>query len=304
MRDTMSQGPLVSVVMPAYKVGAFIGDALASIAGQTYTNWEILVVDDKGPDDGMVAIVRRFAAEHPTHRVELIEHEVNKGVSAARNTGIAASIGELVAFLDPDDHWFADHLERATAQFERSPGLDVTTGPVEVLDVGPVAKPTWVTARGEWHRTYFPHTLAIYNFIQPSATVVRRSAVQQVGGFDTDPQIQHIEDYDLWIRMIDAGMRFVFLEKPTSLYRRHAAGATADRLRMRELDEYLFRKHAGFMRRSTTVLHQRMLGELDRTARDLADLQRSTSGPLFRLFKAIDRALRGVWRAVRRVGRG
>lgn len=297
--------PLVSVVMPAYKVGPFIAEALASVAAQTYANWEVLVVDDRGPDDGMVGIVRRFAAEHPDHRVELITHEENKGVSAARNTAIAAATGELIAFLDPDDHWFRDHLERVVARFGRPNAPDVVTGPVEFVVERQSKALARRSAQEKWHRTHFPDTLAIYNYIQPSATVLRRSAMEAVGGFDTDPELQHIEDYDLWIRMVDAGFRFAFLNAPTSSYRWHAGGATADVARMRRLDERLVRKHAGFFRRSTTALHKRMLSDIERMDLELAAIRRQQNGPVMRALTALDRLLRWCWNALRNaVGKG
>src|SRR5215831_13863239 len=102
--------PLVSVIIPSYKMGAYIGEALQSVGGQSYRRWEVVVVDDCGPDDGTYDVIKAFRTSFPDHRVECVRHPTNRGVSAARNTAIAAAEGEFLAFLDPDDSWFPDHL--------------------------------------------------------------------------------------------------------------------------------------------------------------------------------------------------
>ena len=89
--------PLVSVIIPCYKTGRFIGEALESVGKQSYLNWEVLAVDDCGPEDGTREAVKAFAANHPDQRVEYIRHDCNRGVSAARNTGIRAARGSVVA---------------------------------------------------------------------------------------------------------------------------------------------------------------------------------------------------------------
>lgn len=296
-------GPLISVVMPAYKVGPFIGEALASVAAQSYLNWEVLVVDDHGPDDGMVDIVRGFAAEHPTHRVELITHEVNKGVSAARNTAIAAAKGELVAFLDPDDLWSPDHLAQALRVFRERPGIGVVSGPVGVFKDEPGEEKTRITGNELWRSQLFPFSLALHNFIQPSATVVLRSALQGVGGFDTDPGLQHIEDYDLWIRLAEHGYQFAFLKRPTSQYRKHDGGATANINRMDVLHENLMRKHHAFFQRSRSALDEQVLAILYKQGQELAAYRSSSRGPLMRVVRAIDRIAMSLWRSLGKGGR-
>ena len=90
---------LVSVIMPAYKMGQFIGEALDSVGARTYPHWEVIVLDDAGPEDGMRAAVEAFAAKHADRRVEYIRHETNQDVSAARNTAMSAAEGSVLAFL-------------------------------------------------------------------------------------------------------------------------------------------------------------------------------------------------------------
>jgi glycosyltransferase involved in cell wall biosynthesis len=247
--------PLVSVIMPAYKVGPFIGAALRSVAAQTHRNWEVIVVDDHAPDDGTKDIVHDFAKEHPQQRVEFIRHARNQGVSAARNTAIEASRGEHIALLDPDDLWAPWHLENCLASFRKEPAVDVCTGPVVHFRIGPPGTYRKLHPLPDWKVDHFPYSLAVHNFIQPSATVVRRTALMEVGGFETDPALQHIEDYDLWIRLVEAGKRFTFLRTPTSGYRKHAEAASADVQRMKELDQRIRKRHEAFFQAG----HSRML---------------------------------------------
>ena len=258
--------PLVSVILPAYKMGLYIGEALASVAAQTHPNWEVIVVDDHAPEDGTRAIVEASAAQHQGKRVEFILHEQNQGVSAARNTGVNASKGEFVAFLDPDDTWLPHHLENALSILRG--GVDVACGPVESYRDDPERSWTHKAWIDQWKSANFPFSLSVYNFIQPSAVVARRAAVVEVGGFDTDPTIQHIEDYDLWIRLVQKGFTFGFMSEISARYRKHAGGATTQEEKFKVLHAKLYAKHPDFFRegqrRMMRVIHEGMTRLQDR----------------------------------------
>jgi len=105
MNSTKTSDPsgLVSVIIPAYKMGRYVRSALDSVAAQHNDNWEVIVVEDCGPEDGTEAIVRDFAKAHPDHRVEFIRHERNSGVSGARNTAITEAKGECAALRDRNE---------------------------------------------------------------------------------------------------------------------------------------------------------------------------------------------------------
>lgn len=290
---------LVTVVLPAYGMGRYIAAALDSVAAQTYSDWEVVVVDDLGPEDGTHAIVESFIARVGADKARVVRHTVNQGVSAARNTGATEGRGTFVAFLDPDDDWFPDHLQQLMDLFEKDPGLDVATGPVEAFYDGPDAPPKKIQEITAWHVEDFPRTLALHNFIQPSASLLRRSALLRVGGFDTDPAIQHIEDYDLWIRLVEQGSRFAFLDRPTSRYRKHEGGASSDPQRMRKLHDHLYAKHANFFRTAQSVLLISTLGRLNRMRQEIGRINIERNGPVMRLVRAVDRGIRAVGRSLR-----
>lgn len=243
---TMPERPLFSVIMPAYRMGAYIGTALRSVAAQSYAGWEVMVVDDHAPDDGTARVVQEFAASHPKARVEFIRHTQNQGVSAARNTAMASAQGRYLAFLDPDDVWAPWHLERTWKRFAETPGTHVVTGPVVRFQDPPAKVFRKELELPDWKVEHFPHSLAIHNFLQPSATVVLRDVIDEVGGFTTDPLLQHIEDYELWVRLAKAGKQFAFHREPTSGYRKHAEAASSHVERMAILDHRLRELHKGF----------------------------------------------------------
>jgi len=242
-------------------MGQYLKQALDSIAAQTYSNWEVIVVDDMGPEDGTAEIVRSFGERMPGKRVELIRHAVNQGVSAARNTGINSSTGEFVAFLDPDDSWMPHHLASAVSLLHGE-AVDVACGPVESYRDDPERSWTHKAWIDQWKSRNFPFSLSVYNFIQPSAVVARRAVVVEVGGFDTDPAIQHIEDYDLWIRLVQTGYTFGFMTEISARYRKHAGGATTQEEKFKVLHAKLYAKHPDFFRegqrRMMRVIHQGM----------------------------------------------
>jgi len=115
---------LVSVVMPAYNSEKYISEAIESVIGQTYANWELIVVDD-GSTDGTRRIVDRYIRDGG--RIRYI-HQKNSGPSAARNRGIEASNGRYIALLDSDDIWYVDKLEKQMNFLAANPGYVVYGG--------------------------------------------------------------------------------------------------------------------------------------------------------------------------------
>src|SRR5207248_11405301 len=114
--------PLVSIIIPAYNYERYINDVLGSVTDQTYDKWECIVVDDGSTDD-TAGVVRYWAMWHPL--IRLVQHDTNKGVSAARNRGFAESSGELIQFLDADDRLLREKLARHVRFLEEHPETGV-----------------------------------------------------------------------------------------------------------------------------------------------------------------------------------
>jgi Glycosyl transferase family 2 len=202
----MSQ--FVSVVLPTYNYGRYLGGALASALGQSHQDLEVLVVDD-GSTDNSPAVVAAF--EHDC-RVRYYRRP-NQGPAAARNFGIEQARGQFVAFLDADDLWLPWKLEYQLACFAAvpSPGLVYTRRLLIDAEGRQLA-----TAQLRMHRgRVLPH-LFRNNFICFSSVVVRRDLLVDAGGFDTS--VEHSEDYDLLLRLART-CAVDYVDCPLVLYR-------------------------------------------------------------------------------------
>ncbi len=129
MAESVAETPKVSVIIIFLDAERFIEEAIESVRSQTFRDWELLLVDD-GSTDGSSAIARRYTTEHAP-RVRYLEHpgHANRGMSAARNLGLAEARGALVAFLDADDVWLPRRLERHVKVLEGRPDVAMVYGP-------------------------------------------------------------------------------------------------------------------------------------------------------------------------------
>lgn len=217
--------PLVSVVIPAYNAGAFIDASVASALAQTLPDLEVIVVDDGSTDDTSF----RLSAFHDP-RLRVIT-QPNRGLADALNTGIRAARGEYLGFLDADDIWLPDKLERHIQALQRRPGIDVTFSWVRVIDENgrPVAKccPHW---RGD---VSFAQLLSDFMIRTMSAVVMRRAAAQDAGMIDG--ALRRCLDLEFFLRV--ALLRpdnITALPEVLTLYRRHATQRTRDWRVMRD----------------------------------------------------------------------
>ena len=265
---------LVSVIIPCYKMGMYIGEALESVGKQSYTRWEVIAVDDCGPEDGTREIVESFAASHPEHRVEFIRHEKNGGVSKARNTAIKAASGEFIAPLDPDDYWIDRHLEILYEKLSSVPN-DVILAFSNVEISTESEKPEWIPTYPTLSELENPsYGLALRNFIQPSAALIKRSAVLEVGGFDESPEIQHVEDWDLWLSLLGHGYKITHADKVTAVYRLHPGSASLDEIAY-ERTKALHAKQASFLIEHVYAHVRTLQRELDEKTGQLAAVRGS-----------------------------
>ena len=201
--------------------------------------------------------------------MEFIRHKKNTGVSGARNTAIRAARGEFLAFLDPDDLWKPTYLQRISDGFATSPDVDVMVTAVESFRETKNGESIDHVLLKKWQIARFPYSLAVGNFMQPSSVVMRVDAFQLVGDFDETPELQHIEDYDLWIRLAQAGKKFRFITECLVRYRKHESAATSDTLRMQQLLERIVAKHSSFFITSNTIMTRQALNRIDRTNESL-----------------------------------
>jgi len=216
--------PAVSVIMPGYNVEPYIGVAIESVLAQTFTDWELIVIDD-GSTDRTSAIAEAFTREDP--RLRLVRQE-NRGISAARNHGLRVSTAPFIAILDSDDLWAPTFLATQMAVFDANPDVDVVTGNAWFLGGkfdGHPARPTPDTRPNPDLLTILSDEMSMFIM-----SVFRRRVYDTIGGFDETMRCN--EDYDFWLRAATAGFRFVRNDQPLGHYRRRDDSLSADELRM------------------------------------------------------------------------
>ncbi len=183
--------PLVSIIMPAYNSREFIGEALDSIAGQTISDYEVIVIDDGSTDN-----TAQIAIEHPIG-VNLIK-QTNRGPAAARNLGVSDSTGKFVAFLDADDLWKPTKLEKQLALFKADPELGMVFTENSLFDARGTFRDNLrkkeLLMHGEIARNILLHSR-----VATPTVMVRRDVLDVVGLFEE--QLTHAEDDNLWIRI-------------------------------------------------------------------------------------------------------
>jgi glycosyltransferase involved in cell wall biosynthesis len=191
----MSTMPLVSVIIIFFNAERFLDEAIESVFGQTYDAWELLLVDD-GSTDGSTAIAQRYTQQHPG-KVRYLEHtdHQNRGMSASRNLGIANAQGAYIAFLDADDVWLSNKLDRQVAILDAQPEAAMVYGPAQWWY-------SWTGRAEDRLRDYIPEPgvqanallegpTLLTRFLRlsdiapcPSSVLIRRNLVEQVGGFE------------------------------------------------------------------------------------------------------------------------
>lgn len=217
----MSWTPRVSVVIPTFNHGRYVGEAVRSALDQSYQDLEVIVIDDGSTDDTR-EVIRGFGG-----RVRYF-HQENRGLAAARNRGIEESRGSFVAFLDADDLWLPRKLERQLEVFDQHPSASlVYAGIFEVDGEGRVL--TEVRPR---HRGMALPQLLLDNVVIGSGTtaVVPRECLREVGGFDE--RLPVCEDWDLWLRIVRR-YELDYADEPLAMYRLHAGNIHKDHERMK-----------------------------------------------------------------------
>ncbi|HEU4711564.1 MAG TPA: glycosyltransferase family A protein [Pyrinomonadaceae bacterium] len=193
---------LVSVIIPAYNAAEFIGETLDSVFAQTFTRYEVIVVNDGSAD---TEALERVLAGYPSN-LHYIKQE-NQGAAAARNTGLRASGAEFVAFLDADDTWLPEFLEKQMDFLERSNADFVFCDALLVGDTR-LAGRTFMQLDPSRGAVTPENLLSIKVTILTSTVVSRRAPIIEVGLFDKTIRRGH--DFDLWLRLAKLRIRFAY----------------------------------------------------------------------------------------------
>lgn len=203
---------LVSIIIPVHNGARFISETVESVLAQTFTDFELLIVDD-GSTDGLNVIVNEFIARDP--RIKYI-HQENQGVSAARNTGFRSSGGRFIAFLDADDVWLCDNLQVKVERLQSEDTGLVHSDAIMIDEHSKIIGPTLSGMEGNlldsflsWDGTQVPG---------PSSVLMRREVLETVGVFDED--MSTAADKDLFIR-VATSFKISRVDRITWYYRIH-----------------------------------------------------------------------------------
>lgn len=224
--------PLLSVIMPAYNVEAWIGQTLNSVLRQTISDWECIVIDDGSTDKTPIVV-----SSIKDNRIRLIAQN-NAGVAAARNVGLEAAQGRYIAFLDADDLWHPQALERMCGTLDAHPSCVLCWADfVRFEDKTNIALPLPGTRL--WHTGNAWEDMLVDCFMQFGAICVRADAAKEVC-FDTSLRI--CEDRD-WLLKLLRGRLAVHLPYTVHFYRQRANSAIRDYSRFLEDEEAMLRSH-------------------------------------------------------------
>jgi glycosyltransferase involved in cell wall biosynthesis len=266
------------VIVPCHDLGPYLDEAVGSVLGQTFPDFEILIVDDGSTDPATVALL----ADYRRPKTRVLRSD-NRGLPAAKNLGLAHTKGELVCFLDADDRLAPACLERGVRALQADPGLDFASH--------------WVRWFGDEEADWAPTRCDLPALLEKNtvngAALVRRTALLAAGGFD-EAMREGCEDWDLWLTLVERGHRGVILPEILYHYRRRAGSMS--RVMQGEIHDglhaYLVAKHrASFARHAAELLLGREARAVDllRIIHDLEVEHATRLGPeLVRRREALD----------------
>ena len=212
-----AMSPAVSVVIPTYNRAAYLLETLGSVFAQSFTDYEVIVVNDGSPDD----TAQRLRPLAEAGRI-LYREQRNAGQSTARNRGFAEARGELIAFLDDDDLWPPDKLAWQVAALREHPDWLLVSGLAGLMDAdGTRREPEEAT--GAVQMQTIDAIFEGCGIISPGQVLIRRAALEAAGAFD--PTLYGCEDTDLWMRVAARGPA-ALVRRPALYYRVHATNAT------------------------------------------------------------------------------
>ncbi len=215
------RAPAVSVVIPAYNAATYIAETLDSVFAQTFSDYEVIVVNDGSPDTEELERV----LESYRGRVVYIKQE-NRGPSGARNAGILCARGHYVALLDSDDLWLPDFLAEQTKVLNANPLLDLIYADAQLFGDSELAGRTFMQTAPSTGAITFESLLRLDCSIITTCVVAHRRALFDAGLFDTN--FIRSEDYDLWLRLALRGGQFAYQRKVLARHRLHGSSLASD----------------------------------------------------------------------------
>lgn len=231
--SALPPAPRVSVIIPAYNAAGVVHRAVDSVLAQGFQDFELLVVDDGSTD-----ATRKALAEYGD-QLRLLA-QANAGPAAARNQGLQHARGQYVAFLDADDYWKAEKLQRQVELLDARPDIGFCSTATEVVDSAGRPAGNWPCRpeAGPLPDILFLHGTVISG--STSGVLARRNLIDEIGGFD--PSLRGFEDPDLWIRLT-ARTGYACIPEPLTVVVRMHNSVSGNLVNMRRATLASFRKN-------------------------------------------------------------
>lgn len=220
---------LVSIVMPAYNCEKYVVEAINSILAQTYRNWELLVLDD-GSKDNTLRIIEEFSQKDS--RIKALPNGKNMGVSATRNRGIELASGEWIAFLDSDDMWKPEKLEKQFEIVEKEAAEFLFTGASYINEVGEPYKGIFEVPEKITYKK-----LRNQNVISCSSVLVKKKYFENI---KMEKDEMH-EDYAVWLRILKLGVTAFGVNEPLLIYRISRNSKSGNKMKTVKMTYKVFR---------------------------------------------------------------
>jgi teichuronic acid biosynthesis glycosyltransferase TuaG len=197
---------LVSIITPAFNAASFIGETIKSVIAQTYPNWEMIIAEDCSPDDTL-EVIRQWALVEP--RIKLVAMDFNGGPALARNAALKMAEGRWIAFLDSDDLWLSDKLERSISHAQEYHAALVFTGFRRITADG--------YATG--HYVGVPRTLTYHQLLGNTAIATSTVLLDRNVVGDVRMKKTYYDDFDCWLQILKRGHLAFGLNEDLMRYR-------------------------------------------------------------------------------------
>lgn len=227
----LSNRPLVSVITPTFNRSSYLLFAVDSVLKQTYENWELIIVDD-GSTDNTRDLLDSYLVDP---RIQYC-FQTNRGQSVARNRGLSLAKGAFIGFLDSDDIWLPDKLEKQLALFERFPDADIVHGDEVTIDENGNEISFQNMTR---YSGVITAQLLADNCVSMTTALARKDCFERLGGFDESDRVA--DDYALWLKF-STRYRFHYHPEYVTLYRATPDQLSTDKTRRFEANEQILKK--------------------------------------------------------------
>jgi teichuronic acid biosynthesis glycosyltransferase TuaG len=213
--------PLVSIIMPVFNAGDYLISSIQSVLDQTYTNWQLIIIND-GSTDNSQEIISNFLSSKKILNFTI----TNSGQAYARNYGLKYATGFFTAFIDADDIWFNNKLEIQIKTFQDN-NIDLIFTDSNIIDKNGILTEESISPIRKKGIKYNLNNYISSNFFIPILTTIcKTSILNQIGFFNESQKIKNAEDFDLWLRILYNKYNIFYIDTVTASYRVHSNQST------------------------------------------------------------------------------